>query len=1204
MKPFTQGQFEFISERALTMQYGKTFRPDKTVFSELSGDIKLAQFSESVLQLNTQGVKTTLDMKLGFRCHCRQFSEMNENPFCYHTFIHALKLFDRIGVDRIEEMKLFEDEFMRIGFRELQYHDIDPENYHKGNRIFHILIDSSILFFAPRGYYDSEVEPMVTVQLKENGFRLHCNCGDDHSDDNVCQTVVECFEYMFYHKIQKHFENQLTLNAMLSREIGEQFGLQVTEENFKDFSIEITPNGLEITANIDGLISDSEIMDLIEDRAAIVTAKKIERIKSEIPWAFLLQLEGSASKQMVLNLAELDDEQKYRKQTSAYFIPEIDMVVQEMIGRFNSPREPEYQRLIILKNIIQHQPFILLNAEGRISKKNVFSRKVYRGGYNFCFKLSQNSQFYILKLEVETELSISKSVRIHQKAIIDTGEFVIIPNSESDYMLLQMLSATGEGLIPKESFKELGIQFLLKLLQAYKVYTDDPELSITIHQGELDFRVNLRPVGKTAITVETQVLLNGVVVKEPVKGAYVGKGTDKNKTVITVVPVQLAAEFSGMIDETLRKKQTDGHTAPANLFHIDQAEAFKDLWLGEMVQKMKIMGYQVTGMEQFKNIEFNEKEAVVEKSIYDEIDWFGIKVNVYYGENMVSINALIQAIKKGHRTIKLADGTLGVISDELIDQVTELTSRATMDKDGVLRAPKSNVLFIEELALASGNQELLKQVRDRIHIIESYASRKPTPLPKSIKAELRHYQVEGFEYLQTMEGLGLGAVLGDDMGLGKTLQSIVTLEHLKAKYGKEFKGALIICPVTLISNWENEFTVFSPKSKIVKYYGKDRSSVKLPFGDSDIVITSLQTFRQDTKVFIDKEWQVIIVDEAQNIKNPKAKTTVAVNELKARWRLALTGTPIENSALDAFSIFSFANPGILGTIQGFNEYYNVPINKGDSEKGAHLKRILAPLMLRRSKKKVLPDLPMKTESVVYCTMGKEQRDYYEAYRVSVIEDVERMRKEGSAKFEVGTRIITGILALRQICNHPMLAPSKMEGADTIPSVKLEVLREQLQELIPKHKALIFSNFTEYLAIVRTELNRAGISNVTLTGGMKLKDRDTSIKAFKDSKQSISTFLITTKAGGAGLNLTEADYVFIVDPWWNPASESQAIDRTHRIGQKNPVMAFKYICKDTVEDKILQLQRKKRHIFDTILDDGGVEEIRKKLDMADLELLLQ
>lgn len=1202
MKKLTKAEFAALVGYVTAMQHGKTTSPSKMSFNEIALDIKNSRFvGEDAFSLESEGYQSILSLKSGFRCSCNQFQQSinSSRPFCYHTFIHSLKLFNQIGLEKMSTIPVLERDFLRFYFDDMGEMYINPENFDRRTLINYVIVGKLMIFFTETRIRDGQVSPMATFEVNHDGFIIHCNCGEEHYESELCYHAETCMEYIFSSKLNTFFESNLALNRNLSLKIKERYGLTVNENNMKDFAVKITPDGLDVTANIDGLVDENDIIDLINDEENIIISKKKQNLKMEnkIDWEFLLQLEEN--KRMVLSVSEVDSSGGFVKQTSPHFVPEIDLVVQSLMSQFNDNQSDAIEKFSVLRNLTQRKGSLLINPQGRISKKNVLSRKIQKGDYNIGLRLTQDDDFYILNMEVDSDFVVARSVKVYQKSILDTGEYLVFPNSQADLDLIKFFSADGRCLIPKSVFDEHGIRLIIKFLEGYKVRTDDPDLSVQITQGNVEFKVDLQPFGKDYITVNPQVFLNGEPIKDPSKMAVVSR--NKEKVHIEVIPANLVNEFNSLLEKTLKTRKSS--ESESGVFHLDKISAFHDLWLGEMVQVIKSRGYQVSGMQNFKNIEFSEQAAVVKRDLFEEIDWFGVKVNIYYGNNKVSIDKILEAITNGKRTVALSDGTLGVISEDLIEEVLSLTQRAEKVSSGVYRVAKSNILFVEELAAKSDSKKILKEIREKIEALQNYANTKPAPLPKTIKAELRHYQSEGFQYLQTMEAYGLGAVLGDEMGLGKTLQSIVTIEHLKAKYKKEFQGGLIICPVTLISNWESEFNTFCPKTSVVKYYGKDRATVKLPFRKGDIVITSNQTFRSDQKVFMEKEWQVVIVDEAQNIKNPEAKTTLAVNELKSKWRLALTGTPVENKALDAFSIFSFTNPGILGTIGGFKKYYDTPINKGDSDKAASLNRILSHFMIRRTKAKVLTDLPPKTESVIYCTMDTLQREYYEAYRISIVDEVEKMRSSGTGSFAVGTRIITGIQALRQICNHPMLAPTKMEGVEKIPSVKIKVLLDQLSELIPDHKSLIFSSFQKNLDIVKAELNNAGISNVSLDGSMTKSQRDKSLKDFKDTNKAISAFLITLKAGGVGLNLTEADYVFILDPWWNPAAESQAIDRAHRIGQTNPVTALKYICKDTVEDKILQLQRKKRHIFDQIMSEGDNEELRKKIDMADLEMIL-
>jgi non-specific serine/threonine protein kinase len=433
------------------------------------------------------------------------------------------------------------------------------------------------------------------------------------------------------------------------------------------------------------------------------------------------------------------------------------------------------------------------------------------------------------------------------------------------------------------------------------------------------------------------------------------------------------------------------------------------------------------------------------------------------------------------------------------------------------------------------------------------------------------------------------------MGLGKTIQALSFLHHLKTENSD--MRALVVCPTTLMYNWENEIKKFTPVLKYYTHHGGLRNSDVLMDGSIDVIITTYGTLRSDIKYFSEINFDYVVLDESQAIKNPASKVTKAACVLKAKNRLCLSGTPLQNNTFDIYAQMNFLNPGMLGSMEFFKQEFSVPIDKfGEKEQKEHLRRLLFPFILRRTKEQVAKDLPAKSEMILFCEMGKEQREIYDAFRNDYRDKILGVvDSQGMGRSQL--TILQGLMKLRQICDSPAI----IKDEDNFPnaSVKLEELGREISENISNHKALVFSQFLGMLGLIRQKLTELGIDYEYFDGSTSAPDREKAIRRFQ-SEESCRVFLISLKAGGVGLNLTAADYVYIVDPWWNPAVEQQAIDRTHRIGQTKNIFAYRMICKDTVEDKILLLQEKKKALAaDLITDDTGFV---KSLTRDDIEYL--
>jgi len=470
-------------------------------------------------------------------------------------------------------------------------------------------------------------------------------------------------------------------------------------------------------------------------------------------------------------------------------------------------------------------------------------------------------------------------------------------------------------------------------------------------------------------------------------------------------------------------------------------------------------------------------------------------------------------------------------------------------------------------------------------------------VPEGLNATLRPYQLEGLNWMQTLRELEVGGILGDDMGLGKTLQ---TLAHLlvEKQAGRLDVPALAVMPTSLIPNWLDEAARFTPQLKVLALHGATRQKDFINLAEYDLVLTTYALLPRDLEVLQPQVWSVLILDEAQNIKNPLSKAAQAARDLEARQRLCLSGTPLENHLGELWSLFHFLLPGWLGDSKTFNRDYRTPIEKhGNSERMQHLTARIKPFLLRRKKEQVATELPPKTEIVHWIELSDGQRDVYETVRVAMDKKVrDEIARSGVARSQI--IILDALLKLRQVCCDLRLVKMSLTAkALRAGSGKLIGLMEMLEELLSEgRKILLFSQFTSMLALIEEELLQRGVGYALLTG--ETTDRRTPVKDFQSGK--VPLFLISLKAGGTGLNLTAADTVIHFDPWWNPAVENQATDRAYRIGQDKPVFVYKMIAKGTVEEKIQALQQEKAALAGAVLEGGTTGGW--KLEQSDIEAL--
>ena len=590
--------------------------------------------------------------------------------------------------------------------------------------------------------------------------------------------------------------------------------------------------------------------------------------------------------------------------------------------------------------------------------------------------------------------------------------------------------------------------------------------------------------------------------------------------------------------------------------------------------------------------------------VESNIDWFEVQGSLKFGDQKVALPELLHALKRGQDFIPLGDGSLGILPKEWLDRYGILGDLGVSQKDS-LRFSRSQVVLIDAL-LASQPEasfdRVFEQARDQLRHFEGI---RVVAEPASFSGRLRSYQREGLGWLEFLQEFGFGGCLADDMGLGKTVQVLALLEGRRlgvghATNGKKATGrgrpavSLVVVPRSIVYNWQQEAARFTPKLRVLDHTGLGRSRDAAAFDDYDLVITTYGTLRRDAAFLAKAQFDYVILDEAQAIKNPKTASAKAARLLQGNHRLALSGTPIENHLGELLSLFEFLNPGMLG--QGSNSLGRLTGTRApDPETLDLMAQALRPFILRRTKDEVARDLPPRTEQTIFCELRGKQRVLYDQlrdfYRQSLLKKIE---EQGLNRSKI--MVLEALLRLRQVACHPGLVdPQRVSD----PSAKLDLLREQLTQVMDEgHKALVFSQFTSLLSLVRKHLDDEGISYEYLDG--RTRKRAPRIEHFQ-SDPSCQLFLISLKAGGLGLNLTAADYVFLLDPWWNPAVEAQAIDRAHRIGQTRQVFAYRLIASDTVEEKILELQKSKRDLADAIItrDNSLIRNLRPE----DLALLL-
>lgn len=609
-----------------------------------------------------------------------------------------------------------------------------------------------------------------------------------------------------------------------------------------------------------------------------------------------------------------------------------------------------------------------------------------------------------------------------------------------------------------------------------------------------------------------------------------------------------------------------------------------------------LLEYGLQLIDEGYNIRFKNEKTKLDKSggkvavkVTSGIDWFDINTD------FVTDNGDIKNFKITREVVTNGLVQIGnsfvILSKEDIKKLSKLLDEG-MDENGKLKVSKLNFGVIDSLYSSISNNDMdeLKFAKEISEKLKNFEKIKKNKLPQYFNGTLREYQESGYNWLHFLHKYSLNGCLADDMGLGKTVQTLALLQNLKETGALGI--SLLVVPVTTVANWESEITRFAPNLKFVRHLGQERVKDRDFFKDYDIIISSYHTLRNDIEFFNDFEFDYLILDEAQNIKNHASLIFKTVRIIKAKHKLSLTGTPVENNTTELWSQFNFLNPSLLGSIHEFKNKFVTPIEaRGDKEAAERLRKTIYPFVLRRKKEEVAKDLPEKEEIVVYCEMNAEQKKVYNAlneyYKGQIGDALEQKGIEKSA-----IQIFEALLRLRQVALFPVLASEEYKNVE---SIKFETLKDLMEEIIEeKHKVLLFSQFVQSLKIIENEAQTKKIKYSYIDG--QTKKRDVEIKKFQE-QEDVNLFLLSLKAGGVGINMTAADYVILFDPWWNPAAESQAVDRSHRIGQTKKVMVYKLIVKNTVEEKILELQNKKKELVSQLITEEA--SFFKSLSKSDI-----
>lgn len=629
-------------------------------------------------------------------------------------------------------------------------------------------------------------------------------------------------------------------------------------------------------------------------------------------------------------------------------------------------------------------------------------------------------------------------------------------------------------------------------------------------------------------------------------------------------------------------------------FALPTFDIRNSLWLPESLERLRNDGVKVSlsnvavGTAYYPHLLSWELTFTEERGNHYRGD-----LRACMGAVQIALDELKHMLRRKKNWFKLKDGTYGYVYDK---DKTKLMPLLALNKEGIkqLEIPTSHFNTLANYSEHITNAAIKQGIEIKRRKLTELETVQPVEKPLTVQATLRHYQEAGLSWLAFLREFGWGGILADDMGLGKTLQVISALEF---HYAQEPHAAasLVVVPNTLLFNWQAEFAKFAPQRKIHVHHGLERHR-SMTHEEGLVVLTTYGTMMADIDLFASHAFSYLILDESQAVKNRMSKRFEAAGRLNARYRIAMTGTPIENGIADLYAQLSLVNPGFFGTFSDFKRAYpGIADGSASSDTKEELQRAINPFILRRTKKQVAKELPDKSEMILYCEMLPEQRKVYDEYRTFFKSKLSGSFEEGNGG---GSKFIAieGLMKLRQICNSPALLN---DGVYPNSSAKLEEMLEQLVDVQGQHKVLIFSAFTAMLSLLKYRLEDAGFEYAYLDGKTSGDERQEQVRRFQED-EPCRIFLLSLKAGGTGLNLTAADYVYILDPWWNPAAEAQAIDRCYRIGQEKHVMAYRMICKDSIEEKILDMQANKLALASSLVQtDGNVLKALNKEDLLKL-----
>lgn len=1079
---------------------------------------------------------------------------------------------------------------------------------------------------------EEQTYKVVLKQNEERYFDTACNCAEDKHP--ICVHKATLFLQVLRQLGAQHFQTMRNWDEQKNRLL-KQYGYTVnddltnkftfTYENGKPFLRVLDPSIKKIVSTeqhaIPQVVTTPEIQE--EKRLGIV----LDTNASWYPFVQVLLVAGTAADEggKFINGIERLELQQYInpavfKQEERELLPIVRKFSPEEVLKYLRKNLPFGDFLDDYRQVLKEEPgddvrdqvwdFLLPKYQKLLERYS---------DYDLCFIRRAAKSFTAASLQPVSfkPKPVHPRIKVQRKG----EEYTLSVSWDVEGVNLSWKNATllNPGLLlADEQVYALGTAAEVKLVETFMpdgkktidaaswpafLETQVMPWSQVVHVDFADELIehtdNVKPAWRVYLKEKEQVL-----VMEP---AFVYSGVEINwgffgdviqprDGIVKIVKRNEAAEqqFINMF----RSLHTDiQQNIKDHFFYLSAPQVLAQNWFFRFTDIMKEWKVEVLGSEGLRQLRINTHRPDTKVQVSSGIDWFDASVEIVFGDQTVTIADVKKALAQKLNYVRLNDGTIGLLPEEWLKKYSLLVKMGDA-KGNNLRIKKFHFSVLDELLADVNEDDLqaeLEEKKERLTEIISndYSNINPS---EHLSATLRPYQVSGFQWLVFLNEAGWGGILADDMGLGKTVQTLSFFQHFKDK--NPDAKFLVVCPTTLMYNWENEVRKFTPQLRHFIHHGPKRNAQSLSFDEFDIMITTYGTMRSDIKMLREFCFDYVVLDESQAIKNPQSQVAKASLLLNSKNRLALSGTPVQNNTFDLYAQMNFLNPGMLGSREFFMNEFATPIDKfQEAEVKQQLRKLIYPFLLRRTKEQVARDLPEKTETLLYCEMGTEQRKIYDAYRNAYKSQILGMIDDkGIERSQM--HILQGLTRLRQICDSPAILNEQEKFPNH--SVKIDELTREITENVGDHKALVFSQFLGMLALIREQLEARNIPYAYFDGSSSSTERERAIQQFQNNHEC-RVFLISLKAGGIGLNLTAADYVYIVDPWWNPAVEQQAIDRTHRIGQTKNIFAYRLICKDTIEEKMLVLQERKRALATELVADDNA--FMKRLTRDDIAYLL-